>query len=180
MSNRKKKRKGPIPKHGGFSIVNKAALIKDRKRLSRYLRDFRDELILNLGGEAREEGLTALQKALIERLVSLLGTLRLIEIYVSETGVLKDGQLIPILKEGYLRYLNSFKLIADKLGINVRRESDFDVVRYMEEKYGSDKPEGEKADSRAQDRSGEAIEGGDGESVEENEKSSEKAIDEDG
>src|SRR4030066_48148 len=94
------KRIGRKPESGAYSIVSKGALIRDRKRLSRYLRDVREGLIADFGGE---KALTTAQSVLVDRVLSKLGTLRLIELWIAKNGIFKEeGELRPVLE----RYLS--------------------------------------------------------------------------
>jgi hypothetical protein len=103
----------------------------------------------------------------------------MIEKDVARFGVfLKSGELHPLLEEVYPRYVNLLRSLLRELGIERKEGDGFDVVRYVRESESA--LEGEKGDSRAQDDSGKEIESGDGETVEEKEKASEEAINEDG
>jgi len=134
---KKAKRLGPPPKHGGRSIINKAALIKDQRRLAIYLEQTYEELVSDLG--PREEDLTRAQKILIDRCLAKIGTLRLIEIWIAENGPLQNGELRPILGVHYLSWTNSLRLDLQALGIKVRKKEGFlDLGAYFKAK-GSEK-----------------------------------------
>jgi len=130
---KKAKRLGPPPKHGGRSIINKAALIKDQRRLAIYIEETREELVSDLG--PREEDLTRAQKLLVDRVIAKLGTLRLIEVYLGEKGVFeREGELRPIF-ERYLQFARELRNDLSLLGVKTRRKEDFlDLGAYFKAK----------------------------------------------
>jgi len=57
------------------------------------------------------------QLILIDRLISLLGVIRLIEEKAKEDGVFTGRNLAPSLRTSYIAYNNTVRLTLEKLGI---------------------------------------------------------------
>ena len=89
---RRKRRIGRPPKHGGLSLVYRADLVKEHPELRRYLQDCRDGLIDDLAA-GDEDALTTGQRILVDRTIQKLSLARLIEIYITKTGVLRRDRL---------------------------------------------------------------------------------------
>jgi len=85
----RKSRRGRPPKHGGYSLLTKGELPENRQYLRTYLTDVREGLIRDLG--PKEENLTTAQLVLIDRVITKLGIIRLIEEHVKEKGIFKNG-----------------------------------------------------------------------------------------
>jgi hypothetical protein len=149
---------------GAFSLLAKRgeAPLSD-KRISEFLSGWRARLLQDQG--ATEETISASRLALTDRAVSVLGLIRMIEKDVAKFGVfLESGKFHPLLEEVYPRYVALLKTLLREIGIEKRADGEDDLLSYVEERYGKEKPETEeKGDSRAQDDSGEATESGDGE-----------------
>ncbi|HDZ25693.1 MAG TPA: hypothetical protein ENH65_04185 [Candidatus Aminicenantes bacterium] len=75
-------------------------------------------MIKDIGPE--EKDLTTAQIILVDRLISLLGVIRLIEEKAKEDGVFRGRDLIPSLKASYIAYNNTVRLTLEKLGIDKR------------------------------------------------------------
>jgi len=126
----KTKRGRPI-KHGGYSIiVRQGELPESRKHVREYLNMIRAGIISDLG--PTEEDLTTAQIVLIDRLVSLLSVVRMIEEYAKEKGAFSGDRLSESLRESYISYNNSIRLILDKLGIEKRAVEDIDPIKYIQ------------------------------------------------
>jgi len=114
---KQRKSKGGRPiKHGAWSLIARGELPQRQRQLSAHLTQVREELIHDLGPS--EDDLTGGQKLLIARVISLVGIIRLMEIYASEHPILsKDGKLLPCLGENYLAWVNSLRQALLALGI---------------------------------------------------------------
>ena len=131
VSSRKKTKRGRPLKHGGYSIiVRQGELPENRKHVREYLNLVRDGIISDLG--PTEEDLTTAQLVLIDRLVSLLSVVRMIEEYAKEKGAFTGDRLSESLRESYISYNNSIRLILDKLGIEKRVVEDIDPIKYIQ------------------------------------------------
>ena len=117
---KKAKRGRPQLKHGGFSLLTRGELPENRQYLRPYLTEAREGLIRDLG--PTEEDLTAAQRILLDRVITNLGIVRLIEEYVKEKGIFQNpgGFLNPALATHYIAYNNSIRLNLQALGINKR------------------------------------------------------------
>ncbi|KKM99934.1 hypothetical protein LCGC14_1142900 [marine sediment metagenome] len=89
-----------------------------RQYIKKYLTDVREGMIKDIGPE--EKDLTTAQIILVDRLISLLGVIRLIEEKAKEDGVFRGRDLIPSLKASYIAYNNTVRLTLEKLGIDKR------------------------------------------------------------
>jgi hypothetical protein len=77
---------------------------KRRRYIRPYLQSVREGLIRDHG--PTEESLTTGQKVLIDRVVTCLGVVRLVEEYGRSTGVLDKGGLKPPFAVEYIRYID--------------------------------------------------------------------------
>ena len=127
-----KKRTGRPPKHGAYSLLVKAGELPQRLGyIRRFIEEARAGLIRDVGGTA--EGLTTAQAVLIDRAISLLGVIRTIESNLAEEGIMQGGNLVHVLRDSYLAYTNSLRLILRELGINTRKgDEPLDLGRYIE------------------------------------------------
>ena len=117
-----KKHTGRPPRHGGFSLMIRRGELPERKTyIRRYLTACREQLIRDLG--PMEADLTAAEIIIIDRAISKLAVIRMIEEYFAETGVFLNGQLAPVLSADYIRYTESVRRDLLTLGIG-RREVD--------------------------------------------------------
>lgn len=146
MTKKTKLKRGRPPKIKGWSVMAaKGQLPVQRKYLGRYLSYVRDGLIQDLGGE--EKNLTTAQRVLIDRVVSKLGIIRLIEEYFDESPILNNGKLAYILRENYLAYNNSVRLDLQALGIDKKKTREpLDIKDYIELKVETEKPEGKEGE----------------------------------
>lgn len=131
-----KPRRGRPPKHGGYSLLIKGELPENRKHISRYLTEVRENLIRDLG--PTENDLTAAQIIIIDRIVTKLGVIRCIEEHTRENSVMVGNDLAPALKASYLAYNNSIRLDLQALGIDKRVDEALDLQTYVKEKYGNE------------------------------------------
>jgi len=117
----KGKRGRPRTRHGGYALLTRGELPQNRLYLRPYLTEVREGLIRDLA--AREEELTMAQRVLVDRVVTFLGVVRLIEEMVKEKGIFETpaGLLNPALATNYLAYNNSIRLTLQVLGINRQR-----------------------------------------------------------
>ena len=115
---KRKARRGRPPKHGGYSLLTRGEMPENRRYIARYLTEVRDGLIHDLGPS--EEDLTAAQQVLIDRIITKLGIVRLIEENAKENGVFNEGTLDPSLGTFYLQYDNSIKMQLQALGVDKR------------------------------------------------------------
>lgn len=111
---------GPKATHGGYAYFTTGRLPEHRKYIEQYLTAVREGLIRDIGPE--EKDLTTAQIVLCDRLVSLLGVIRLIEEKAREDGIFRGKELTPSLRQSYISYNNTVRLTLDKLGIDKRME----------------------------------------------------------
>ena len=133
MAKKSKLPKGRPKKIKGWSVMaSRQELPVQRKYLGRYLTIARNGLIHDLGGE--EKDLTTAQLILVDRVISKLGIIRLIEeYYSSEEQVFKNGNLAYILRETYPAYNNSVRLDLMALGVNKKKaEEPINIKDYIE------------------------------------------------
>jgi len=105
-------------RHGGYTYLTTGELPEYRQYIKKYLTDVREGMIKDIGPE--EKDLTTAQIILVDRLISLLGVIRLIEEKAKEDGVFRGRDLIPSLKASYIAYNNTVRLTLEKLGIDKR------------------------------------------------------------
>ena len=79
----RKRGPGQPPKHGGYSLVHRDDVLKEHPYIQRYLRDCREGIIRDLGGE---ETMSVMQMVLVDRLISRMAICRLIEAYIEKYG----------------------------------------------------------------------------------------------
>ena len=80
-----KKHTGRPPRHGGFSLmIRRGELPERRGYIRRYLTACREQLIRDLG--PMEADLTAAEIIILDRCISKLAVIRMIEEYFAETG----------------------------------------------------------------------------------------------
>ena len=103
-------------KHGGYSFLTKGEVPEHRQYIKKYLTAIREGLIRERG--PTEKDLSVAQLILIDRLISLLGIIRLIEEKAKEDGVFSGRNLIPSLRTSYISYNNTVRLTLEKLGID--------------------------------------------------------------
>ena len=121
---------GPKATHGGYSYFVTGKIPEHRKYIEQYLTAVREGIIQDIGPE--EKDLTIAQLVLIDRLVSLLGVIRLIEEKAREDGIFRGKELTPSLRQSYISYNNTVRLTLEKLGIDKRQSDEtLDVQDYI-------------------------------------------------
>lgn len=119
-------------RHGGFTYLTTGVMPEHRQYIKKYLTAIREGLIRDIGPE--EKDLTTAQLILIDRLISLLGVIRLIEEKAKEDGIFRGKDLIASLKTSYIAYNNTVRLTLEKLGINKRQlDEALDVQAYIKQ-----------------------------------------------
>lgn len=125
-------KKGTQLKHGAYSIITRTRdQLQGNRKIRGYLKDLRSRLIQDVAGT--EEKLTAAQEIIIERIVAKVGTLRLIECYVANQGIMAQGQLHPILDRNYISWSNSLRQDLQLIGIASRADEILDLGKYVEQ-----------------------------------------------
>ena len=134
----KVKKKRMRLKHGGYSFLVKGEVPEHRQYIKQYLTTIREGLIRDIGPE--EKDLTTAQLILIDRLISLLGVIRLIEEKAKEDGIFRGKDLIASLKTSYIAYNNTVRLTLEKLGIHIRKAdgvlTPFELAREVDKDKG--------------------------------------------
>lgn len=103
-------------RHGGYTYLATGEFPEYRQHIKKYLTAIREGLIRERG--PTEADLSVAQLILIDRLVSLLGIIRLIEEKAKEDGVFSGRNLTASLKTSYIAYNNTVRLTLEKLGID--------------------------------------------------------------
>jgi len=107
-------------RHGGYTYLTTGETPEHRQYIKKYLSGIREGMIRDIGPTERD--LTTAQLILVDRLVSLLGVIRLIEEKAKEDGIFSGKNLSPSLKTSYIAYNNTVRLTLEKLGIDKRME----------------------------------------------------------
>ena len=122
-------------RHGGYSLLTRGKLPQNRRYLRPYLSSVRTGLVLDVSG--REEDLTTAQRILIDRVVTFLGVVRLMEEHAKEKGIFSNsqGMLNPALGVHYLAFNRNIKEILALLGIDKRAGAKvLDLADYIRAK----------------------------------------------
>ena len=97
----------PAIKHGGFSRQVHRKYADARFREAKQLNAIIDELKADLGGD---ENLTASHRILLANIRSKLVVIFQVSIYIIEQeSVIKDGELLPVLRKGFTTYSESLR-----------------------------------------------------------------------
>lgn len=129
----------PRTTHGGYSYLVSGHISERNQHVLRYLVHCREGLIVDLdpGGEAN---LSTSQVVLVDRAVSILGVIRLIEEYAKVNGIMEGPHLTPSLGQHYLSFNNSLRLILNQLGVSKgageRILTPIELVKRKEEERG--------------------------------------------
>jgi len=126
---------GRRKKHGAYSYLASGQVPESRRYIEKYLSAAREQLIKDLG--PTEQDLTAAQIIIIDRVITKLGIIRLIEEYCREKQEIfqgSSGRLLPALSNNYLAYNNSVRLDLQSLGINKRVEEIINPIDYIQGK----------------------------------------------
>ena len=134
----KKKGPGRPPTHGGYSILKTGDFPQKRRAVRDYLTSIRAGLVKDFG--PTEDDLSTAQVVLIDRIISKMSVVRLIEEHIRDSGNIfnAEGGLVGSLKESYLAFNNSVRLsllALDKL--DRQRDQETDIDSYIAETYGS-------------------------------------------
>ncbi len=105
-------------RHGGYVYLTTGEVPEHRQYIKKYLTNIREGMIKDIG--PTETDLTTAQVILIDRLISLLGVIRLIEEKAKEDGVFSGRNLAASLRTSYIAYNNTVRLTLEKLGIDKR------------------------------------------------------------
>jgi len=132
MAKKKKGKMGRPIKHGGCSIELKDELLQKHLGARTYLRETRSGLIRDVAGSEQ-------QRLLIDRIISKLLILRVIEIYVEKHGIWRGDklkryqglELEPALGLNYLAFSKSVDRALKLLGIH-KQAKDMKAV-YLED-----------------------------------------------
>ncbi len=98
-------------RHGGYSKSSRAVPLSVRRRLEAI----RDSLIREKG--PRLEDLTTPDLIRIEKAVNVLQITMSIEAFIRREGIFRGKKLDPILRENYLAYVSSLRLLLRELNI---------------------------------------------------------------
>jgi len=98
-------------RHGGYSYISSGILPEDKKYIERYLTQLRAQYILDIGPE--EKDLTAAQELLLNKLVTIEGLTRCMEINSARQETFKMPQ-------NHSTYVNLVLKICTLLGIERR------------------------------------------------------------
>ncbi len=113
--------------HGGYTYLTKGQLPLDKKYVEKYLTRLRQAYIEDLG--PREEDLTAGQTVLLNKLITMEGLCRCIEIEAARAGTLD-------LRLRYSTYANMIIKVCALLGIDKKKADEaLDLHEYIAEKY---------------------------------------------
>lgn len=98
-------------RHGGYSTSSRALPLSVR----RHLENVRASLVREKGPKL--EDLTTPDLIRIEKIINVLQVTMSIEAFISREGIFKGRKLDPILRENYLSYVNSLRLLLRELNI---------------------------------------------------------------
>ena len=100
-----------------------------RQYVKKYLTGVREGIIKDIG--PTEQDLTTAQLVLVDRIVSLLGVIRLIEEKAREDGIFKGQELSPSLRHSYISYNNTVRLTFRELGIDKRVSNGMETLEQI-------------------------------------------------
>lgn len=130
-------------RHGGYTFLTTGEVPEYRQYIKKYLTNVREGMIRDIG--PTEQDLTTAQVILIDRLISLLGVIRLIEEKAKEDGVFSGRNLAGSLRTSYIAYNNTVRLTLEKLGIDKRMEDRVLTPLEIAEEFDREKGAKEKA-----------------------------------
>ena len=127
MSKKKKRGPGRPRKHGAYSINIRDDELKNHPRIRQYLEETRQGLVRDVAGT--ERNLSEQQRILIDRIISKLSIMRLIEVYIEKYGAFRQDkfkkdkvlELAPALGQNYLAFSNSVDRAIKILGVSKRK-----------------------------------------------------------
>ena len=111
---------GPLAKHGGYSVAHKDALLKRHPEIQLYLKVVRRGLIRDTCPEG-EEHMTMARHVVLDRLMGKLATVRLIETYLSENGIIRRDKLA-------LKILDAEPITALWMSLNHAIRQDLELL----------------------------------------------------
>lgn len=152
MSEKKKGKPGRPRKHGAYSINIRDDELKSHPRIRQYLEATRQGLVRDVAGS--EENLSEQQRILIDRIISKLSIMRLIEVYIEKTGIFRRDKLLqddgilelePALGMNYLAFSNSVDRALKILGIHKKDADDvLDLETYIKQRDGEEQTSQDK------------------------------------
>jgi len=115
--------------------------VRGYRRLQRYLRDIRRDIVNQLGGPG---AITPTQEALVESTIQALGVQLLAGAYVQKYSILRPDQarrgileFQPLLAKSLVAYANLVRMNLVALGLRERKDrEEEDLYTYVERKYG--------------------------------------------
>ena len=111
-----KKKVGRPKRHGGYSLLTRGQLPENRRYLRHYLSEIRAGLVNDLADS--EQDLSTAQLILIDRIITYLGVIRLIEEHAKDHGVLDSkGRPTSGLTGHYLTFNRQVREMLSLLGI---------------------------------------------------------------
>jgi hypothetical protein len=153
-----KEKRGPgrPRKHGAYSINIRDDELKNHPRIRQYLEETRQGLIRDVSGS--EENLSEQQRILIDRIISKLSIMRLIEVYIEKYGAFRQDrfkkdkvlELAPALGQNYLAFSNSVDRALKILGIEKKKAEDvMDLDEYIRKRDAAEQgSQGDKKGNR--------------------------------
>ena len=125
-------------KHGAYSGTIRKRYSDLRTTEGRQLKQMMDELVDDLGGP---EAISAKQKLILQNVRSKMIVLLQIGKYIDEQETLiKDGRLLPILRESYSGYTETLRRDIQALTDLVSDKGKGpDLSAYIEQTYSKDK-----------------------------------------
>ncbi|MBX3027663.1 hypothetical protein KF840_22420 [bacterium] len=120
-----RRRAGTPPKHGARSLARHLAAgsLDQRTWIARALAELRQDLAADAGGYDR---LTARERLLVDRCAAAALICSTIEGHVFQADRLVDaaGELLPILRRGYVTHVQSLSRMLQALGLRPDRAAD--------------------------------------------------------
>ena len=146
-----RKKPGPVPRHGGYSLLTTGRLPERRRYIAPYLTEVREGLVHDLGES--EASLSTAQRVLIDRAVTFLGVVRLIEEHAREYGLLDQRGNVKggIGSRQYLAFNRHIKDCLALLGLKriEQREPSFaEIIKAFDERKADQGGEGKAEETR--------------------------------
>jgi len=144
LAEKRLKKLGRPPIHAGYSPIRRAEIIGENKELTRYLRNSREGLILDLGKTEAE--LSEGQRILVDRVISKLSLVRVLELALAKHGIFKKeaGKTLEAepVTSLWLSVNTGIRADLQLLGIERREPEDrgIDFKKYIEIKKGEEAP----------------------------------------
>lgn len=109
---------GPLGRHGGYSVAHKDELIRRRPEIAVYLKTVRLGLARDLCPEG-EEHMTTARRIILDRLMSKLSTVRLIEAWLAEN----PAQILAAASVTGLWLSTNTAILKDLLALGLERRA---------------------------------------------------------